>query len=145
MGKNKKKKKSKQQDRDDQLPTHLAGVALPQNLREIAAAANQIVKHPVISDVITAGILAAIAALAENESVRRAARNVEDEAEGAAHEAARTASRAKVAAKAAVGAMGKRLLDEVKEAAGVKKARSGKNGKGAKSKEADGREPAAAH
>lgn len=120
MGKGKNKKKSKK-GQDGQLPTHLAGVALPQNLREVAATAQQLVRHPVVADIISAGVLAAVAALAENESVRRAARNVGDEAEDAADEAARTASRAKVAVKAAAGAMGKRLLDEVKSTAGVKK------------------------
>ena len=126
MGKGKNKKKSKKQ-KDEQLPTQLAGVTLPENLREVAATAQQLVRHPVVSDIISAGVLAAIAALAENESVRRAARNVGDEAENAADEAARTASRAKVAVKAAAGAMGKRLLDEVKSNAGVKK--SGKTAK----------------
>jgi hypothetical protein len=120
MGKGKNKKKSKKQ-KDHQLPTHLAGVPLPQNLREVAATAQQLVRHPVVSDIISAGVLAAIAALAENESVRRAARNVGDEAEDAVDEAARTASRAKVAVKAAAGAMGKRLIDEVKSTSGVKK------------------------
>jgi uncharacterized membrane protein len=127
MGKGKKKSKKNQEER---LPTHLAGVALPQNLREVAAAANQLMRHPVVSDVISAGVLAAIAALAENESVRRAARHAGDEAEEAAEEAARKASRAKVAVKAAAGAMGKRLLDEVKGAAAPKK-----NEKRAKAKE----------
>jgi hypothetical protein len=123
MGKGKNKKKSKK--KDEQLPTRLAGVPLPENLREVAATAQQLVRHPVVSDIISAGVLAAIAALAENESVRRAARSAGEEAEDAAGEAARTASRAKVAVKAAAGAMGKRLLDEVKSSAGT--------GKGAKS------------
>lgn len=120
-------------------PTHLAGVRLPNELREIAAAANQFVKHPIVADVISAGVLAAIAALAENESVRRAARNAGDEAEDVADGAARTASRAKVAVKAAAGAMGKRVLDEVNAAAG-KKSGKGKAAKGG----TNGREPAAA-
>jgi hypothetical protein len=127
MGKGKKKSKKNQ---ENGLPTHLAGVPLPQNLREVAAAANQLMRHPVVSDVISAGVLAAIAALAENESVRRAARHAGDEAEEAADEAARKVGRAKVAVKAAAGAMGKRLLDEVKGADAPKK-----NGKRAKAKE----------
>lgn len=116
-GKNKKKKKNK----DDQLPTHLAGVHLPAELREIAATATELMRHPFVSNLVSAGVLAAVAALAENESVRRAARDVGDEAGDAAEDAARTASRAKVAVKAAAGAMGQRLLDEVKSAADLKK------------------------
>lgn len=130
-----KKKKKKDKSRAEH-PTHLAGVPLPAELREIAATANQLVKHPVVRDVITAGVLAAIAALAENETVRRTARNVEDGAEDAAEDAARKASRAKVAVKAAAGAMGKRLLDEVKGAGG-KKSRLG-------NRQANGREAAPA-
>ena len=123
MGKG-KKKKSRKKDKETELPTHLAGVALPPNLREVAATAQQLVRHPVVSDIISAGVLAAVAALAENESVRRAARSAGEEAEDATDEVARTASRAKVAVKAAAGAMGKRLLDEVKGAGAPKKRRA---------------------
>ena len=70
-GKNKKKKKNK----DDQLPTHLAGVHLPAELREIAATATELMRHPFVSN---------------------------------------------LAVKAAAGAMGQRLLDEVKGAADLK-------------------------
>lgn len=130
MAKNKnKKKKSVKRNNDGQLPTHLAGVALPQELREIAAAANQVMRHPVVADIIAAGVLAAISALANNENVRRAARHAGKEAEDAAEEAARTANRAKVAVKAAAGAMGKRILDEVKSAAETKT-----NGRAARTK-----------
>lgn len=140
MGKKKKKQqKSETGSPAEAHPTHLAGVPLPTELREIAAVANQFVKHPVVSHVISAGVLAAIAALAENESVRRAARSAGDEAEDAAEGAARQASRAKIAIKAAAGAMGKRLLDEVKDVAGTKS--SGKGGKSAK--QANGREQGA--
>ena len=128
MGKKKKAKKKKHQG---DLPTHLAGVKLPAELKEIAAAANQLMRQPVVSEVISAGVLAAVAALAENESVRRAARSAGEEAEDAADEAARTASRAKVAVKAAAGAMGKRILDEVKGAAGTKKSGKAKAPAGA--------------
>jgi hypothetical protein len=140
-----KKKKNKQKAAgngavDDGAPTHLAGVRLPDELREIAAAANQFVRHPIVGEVISAGVLAAIAALAENESVRRAARHAGDEAEDVADGAARTASRAKVAVKAAAGAMGKRLLDEVNSAAGRKSRKGGKSAR----QGANGGEPAAA-
>ena len=118
MGKKKKKAKKKH---DDALPTHLAGVKLPAELREIAAAANQLMRQPVVSEVITAGVLAAVAALAENESVRRAAGDAGEGAEDAAEETVRAANRGKVAVKAAAGAMGKRILDELKGAAGAKK------------------------
>lgn len=119
-GKNKKKKKNK----EDQLPTHLAGVQLPDELREVAGAATQLMRHPLVSNLVTAGVLAAVAALAEDENVRRAARSAGEEAEDMGDEAVRTASRAKVAVKAAAGAMGQRLLDEVKVAADAKKAKA---------------------
>lgn len=112
----KKKKQKKKSDR----PTHVAGIKLPPELREIAAAANQLVKHPIVADVISAGVLAAVAALAENENVRRSAASARDDVEDAADEASRSAARAKVAVKAAAGAMGKRIIDEVKDATGIK-------------------------
>lgn len=112
----KKKKKKKQNDH----PTHVAGIKLPPELREIAAAANQLVKHPIVADVISVGVLAAVAALAENENVRRAAANARDDVEDAADEASRSAARAKVAVKAAAGAMGKRIIHEVKDATGIR-------------------------
>ncbi len=139
MAKKKKKDKNKKHHGGGEAhPTHLAGVPLPAELREMAATAQQLVKHPIVRDVITAGVLAAVAALAENETVRRAARDAGDGAEDAAEGAARQASRAKVAAKAAAGAMGKRLLDEVKDATGMKKGGKRKAG------DANGREPATA-
>jgi hypothetical protein len=140
MGKKKKKQqKAETGNAAEAHPTHLAGVPLPAELREIAAAANQFVKHPLVSHVVSAGVLAAIAALAENESVRRAARSAGDEAEDVAEGAARQVNRAKIAVKAAAGAMGKRLLDEVKDVAGARN--GGKAGKAAK--QANGREQAA--
>ena len=126
----KKKKQKKQHDH----PTHVAGIKLPPELREIAAAANQLVRHPVVAEVISAGVLAAVAALAaENENVRRAAADARDDVEDAADDAARTADRAKVAVKAAAGAMGKRIIDEVKDATGIKI--SGKPRKAKKTRE----------
>jgi hypothetical protein len=134
------KKKKNKHKASESHPTHLAGVPLPADLREIAAVANQLVKNPVVRDVITAGVFAAIAALAENETVRRTARNAGEDAEDAAEGAVRRASRAKVALKAAAGAMGKRLLDDMKAGSGKSGKKAGKSAR----QEANGREPAAA-
>ena len=77
-------------------------------------------------DAIAAGLLAAAAALMETEQGKRAVKSVGDNVDDAAEAAARKASRVKAAVKAAAGAMGNRILDEVKSSV----AKTGKKGAG---------------
>jgi hypothetical protein len=92
------------------LPKKLGGVKIPKELRGAAAA---IAAHPVISDIVAAGLIAAAAALTESKDVRTAAKAAGEGADDAAADAARKASKAKKVVKAAAGAMGAALLDEL--------------------------------
>lgn len=91
------------------LPKKVGGVKIPKELRGAAAA---IAAHPVISDIVAAGLIAAAAALTEGKDVRKAAKAVGEGADEAAADATRQASKAKKVVKAAAGAMGAALLDE---------------------------------
>jgi hypothetical protein len=88
------------------LPKKLGGVKIPKELRGAAAA---IAAHPVISDIVAAGLIAAAAALTESKDVGKAAKAAGEGAD----DAARKASKAKKVVKAAAGAMGAALLDEL--------------------------------
>ena len=104
MAKDKKTKKAKTGGK------RVAGVKVPKELRSAAA---KIADHPVISDVIAAGLLAAAAALTETKAGKRALNATAEGAEGAADTTAREVNRIKRAAKAAAGAMGNKIIEEV--------------------------------
>ena len=104
MAKEKKGKKAKSSGKK------LAGVKVPKELRSAAA---KIADHPVISDVIAAGLLAAAAALTETKAGKRALKASAEGAEDAAETTVREVNRIKRAAKAAAGAMGNKIIEEV--------------------------------
>lgn len=103
----------------------LAGVRVPKELRGIAASAQRLMENPLVADVVTAGIIAAAAALAETQAAKGAARAVGNEAQNAK----RSANAARTVAKAAAIAMGKKLFDEVK-ASGALDGRRGRKKSG---------------
>jgi hypothetical protein len=110
MAKNKKSGKGKA------VPKSVGGVKIPKRVRKVGSAAAKLADHPVISDIIAAGLLAAAAALTETKGGKRAIKGAGDEMEDAAEAASRQAGRVKRAVKAAGGAMGDRILEEVKGA-----------------------------
>ena len=91
------------------LPKKVGGVKIPKELRSAAAA---IAAHPVISDIVAAGLIAAAAALTDQKGVAKAAKATGEGAQDAATAGARKASKAKRVVTAAAGAMGQALLDE---------------------------------
>lgn len=101
----KKSKKAK----TNKLPKTIAGVKIP---KEIRKAGVKLAGHPVISDIVAAGLLAAAAALTESDGAGKAAR--------AAGDAAKRTSRTGNVVKAAAGAMGRAILDEIQGSAGRK-------------------------
>jgi hypothetical protein len=93
----------------------IAGVKVPKDLREVAAAAQRLMENPIVRDVVAAGALAAMAAFAEAQQRRQARTGmVGDAAEEAGRNAQGLKKTAKVVAGAAAGAMGKKLMEEVK-------------------------------
>lgn len=104
-----KKSKKATKAKKDKLPKTIAGVKIP---KEIRKAGVKLAGHPVISDIVAAGLLAAAAALTETDAAGKAARAV--------GEAARKTSRAGNVVKAAAGAMGQAILDEIQGSAGRK-------------------------
>jgi hypothetical protein len=92
------------------------GGKISKELRKAGRAAAKLADHPVISDVIAAGLLAAAAALTQTKEGKRALKEAGEGVEDAAADAARQANRFKRAAQAAAGAMGDRIMDEVKGA-----------------------------
>jgi hypothetical protein len=91
----------------------IAGVKVPKDLREVAAAAQKLMENPLVRDVVTAGVLAAMAAFAESQQKKNPGA-VGDAAEAAGRNSKGLKATAKVVAGAAAGAMGKKLMDEVK-------------------------------
>jgi hypothetical protein len=93
----------------------IAGVKVPKDLREVAAAAQKMMENPLVRDVVSAGVMAAMAAFAEAQQ-RKSARvgAVGDASEEMGRNSKGLKTTAKVVAGAAVGAMGKKLMDEVK-------------------------------
>ena len=95
----------------------IAGVKVPKDLREVAAAAQKLMDNALVRDVVTAGVMAAMAALAEAQQesrelkAQRAAGGPDGEE---AERKAKAKSTAKVIASAAAGAMSKRIVSEVK-------------------------------
>ena len=93
----------------------IAGVKVPKDLREVAAAAQKLMENPLVRDIVSAGVLAAMAAFAEAQRKQPPrAGAVGDAAEEIGRNSAGLKKTAKVVAGAAAGAMGKRLMDEVK-------------------------------
>lgn len=95
----------------------IAGVKVPKDMRELAAAAQKLAENPLVREVVTAGIMAAMAAMAEaqQESRERKAQRAAGGPVGAEGERkAGAKSTAKVIAAAAAGAMSKRIVSEVK-------------------------------
>lgn len=114
MAKNKKSKKG------DGASKKSAGGKISKQVRSAGNAAAKLADHPVISDIIAAGLLAAAAALTETKQGKRTIKAAGDSVDDAAEATARKAGRVKTAAKAAAGAMGNKILEEVKDAVGGK-------------------------
>ncbi|HEU4960123.1 MAG TPA: hypothetical protein VFT56_06915 [Sphingomonas sp.] len=81
----KKKKKAAR------LPKHIAGVKIPKAIRKSGGVLLQQANTPLGRELIAAGLVAAGAALAKKDDLRRAARATADEAEDAAELGARMA------------------------------------------------------
>ena len=100
------------------LPKKIAGVKIPKELRKAGGKAVTLAaRHPVISDIVAAGLLAAAAALTDDKKMQAAAARLGEEAE----EAGRKAGRARNAVKAAAGAIGQALLDELGDGKAAKR------------------------
>ena len=101
----KKSKKSK-------IPKKVGGVKVPKEVRKAGDKALKLAaEHPVISDIVAAGLLAAAAALTGDKKLRDTARELGEEVKERASSA--KTGRAKAVAKAAAGAMGQALRDEL--------------------------------
>jgi len=93
----------------------IAGVKVPKDLREVAAAAQKLMENPLVRDIVSAGVLAAMAAFVEAQQKSKPRPGaVGDAAEEVGRNSTGLKRTAKVVAGAAAGAMGKRLMDEVK-------------------------------
>lgn len=106
--------KKKKKKANAKLPKTIAGVKVPKELRKAAGQAAKLAEHPVVSDIVAAGLLAAAASLMETKTVAKAAGAVGEGAEDAADEAARNVGRAKAAVSAAAGAMGREIVKTAK-------------------------------
>jgi hypothetical protein len=96
--------------KNSKIPKRIAGVKVPKELRNAADLALQLSRHPVVADIIAAGLLAAAAALKDSDAVKDAAKAAGDEADALR----RSGGRAKRVVKAAAGAMGRSVLEEIK-------------------------------
>jgi hypothetical protein len=108
--------KKKKKKADKALPKSIAGVKIPKELRKAGASVGELIRHPIVADVVTAGLVAAAGALAENKKVRRAAAHAPEAAGDAAEAGADKAREVKNLIKAAGGAMWASLLEEMGEA-----------------------------
>ena len=114
MAKDKKTKKAKEPKRNDRLETVDAGAGKKKTKKAkggsehgIEALASKVLDHPLVSDLLAVGALAAVAAIAESgkaDPVKAKSKNA-----------------VKAAGKAAAAAIGSRLLKEV-TGGGAKKA-----------------------
>jgi hypothetical protein len=92
------------------------GAKAPRDARSIGAAALQLAQdHPIIGDIVVAGLLAAAAALAEDKKVKGVLDAMVGNAGGEAAQGGGGSDKGavKTALKAAAGAIGKSLLDEI--------------------------------
>ena len=115
-----KTKKAAKKSAGEKLPKTIAGVKVPKDLRSPAARAKRYVEaHPVISEAVAAGMLAAAAALMADKAGK--------------------GGKAKTVLKAAASAVGGRLMAEAKLGLGgnsAAKPASGAKGSAAKSRTA---------
>jgi hypothetical protein len=92
------------------IPKQIAGVKIPKGARKAGKKAIKLAaEHPVISDIVAAGLLAAAAALTKDRKLQDAAR----ELGGEARKAASRAVKAGISAKVAGGSVREALLDEL--------------------------------
>jgi len=91
----------------------IAGVKVPKDLREVAAAAQKLAENPLVRDIVTAGVMAAMAALAEAQQEAKERKALAGTG-GDLDTQASNKSTAKVIAAAAAGAISKRLISEAK-------------------------------
>jgi hypothetical protein len=116
VGRKAAKRRLASADQPQRKVKEIAGVKVPKDLRDVAAAAQKLMENPLVREVVTAGVLAAIAALAEAQQESRELKAQRASGGPAGDEARRNAkakSTAKVIATAAAGAMGKRIVSEV--------------------------------
>lgn len=99
------------------IPKRVAGVKIPKKLRK---AGDMITDHPIISDVVAAGLLAAAAALTEAGSKGKSAKLVGKTGAQLSAETQKAKSRAKDALKDAANTIGHALLDEIEQIAKAK-------------------------
>ncbi len=119
-----KTKKAGKKSAGEKLPKTIAGVKVPKDLRSPAARAKRYVEaHPVISEAVAAGMLAAAAALMADK--------VGKDGKGG--------GKAKTVLKAAAAAVGGRLMAEAKGTLGLGGKSAAKPASGAKSPAAKGR------
>jgi hypothetical protein len=91
----------------------IAGVKVPKDLREVAAAAQKLAENPLVRDIVTAGVMAAMAALTEAQQEAKERKALAGTG-GDLDTQASNRSTAKVVAAAAAGAISKRLISEAK-------------------------------
>ena len=107
----------------NKIPKKVGGVKIPKEVRKAGDKALKLAaEHPVISDIVAAGLLAAAAALTGDKKLRQTALELGEDAKEAASASVAKGSRAKSVAKAAAGAMAKALRDELTTGKGVGKA-----------------------
>lgn len=108
-------RRAQETESDSRKVKQIAGVKVPKDLRDVAAAAQKLMENPLVREIVSAGVLAAMAAFAEAQQKAKARPGaVGDAAEEIGRNSAGLKRTAKVVAAAAAGAMGKRLMDEVK-------------------------------
>lgn len=81
----------------------IGGVKVPKELRAFAAQAQRIAEHPIVADIVAAGLVAAAASLVKDDA--------------GPDDAAAAKGSAKTAVKAAAGAMGREVMKNLKGAA----------------------------
>lgn len=119
------------------VPKKVAGVKVPRELRAKLQPVLKAAEHPVVADLIAAGIAAASAAIANSKMVRDAARKAGDEVEQAAEETAQQARRTGEMAKSIAIDFARHFIDayESRPSSGGRTAKA-KPAKPAKPKEA---------
>lgn len=115
------------------LPKRIAGVKVPKRMRRPGGKVLDALSHPLVADVVAAGLLAAAAAVRDSHSVRRAAIKAGDKAHdlrsGAASLGTIIAARAGEGARRLSAAYGERAAEggvqesEATKSSGKKKAK----------------------
>ena len=102
------------------IPKKVGGVKIPKEARKAGKKALKLAaEHPVISDIVAAGLLAAAAALTKDKKLQDAARELGADAQAVAGRAVR----AGISAKVAGASVREALLDEISVSSIKKKAR----------------------